>query len=409
MIRVRSLGVGSDFVGCGDDDGGVCDFGRMRGRIDRVGRWGIGTFGDRGDGGSDDGNGGAERDAELHGDGEQRQRSKGRDVGGVVRNGGWMRIVVGNDSASGTAITYTAPAAVPSPATVTLTATSVSDGTKSASATVTIGTAPVGVGVTITPKATGLVVNQALGLTATVTGDVGGAGVTWSATSGTFSAQAATTATYVAPNSPGSGITITATGKADPTKSATTTIAVTDLAGVTTYHNDLSRDGANNQEYLLTTANVAQATFGKLFSCTVDGAVYAQPLWVPSVNIDGGMHNVIVVATMRDSVYVFDADTKLCSKPYWHKTLIPAGETYGSSGDLGSSRYFSGHRDSGDAGDRSCVADDLLVTKTKTSSTNYIQRLHALSLTTGAEANEFAGDDCGDISGVVRRWSDEYI
>jgi hypothetical protein len=73
----------------------------MRGRIDRVGRWRIGTFGDRGDGGSDDGNGGAERDAELHGDGEQRQRSKGRDVGGVVRNGGWMRIVVGNDKRFG--------------------------------------------------------------------------------------------------------------------------------------------------------------------------------------------------------------------------------------------------------------------------------------------------------------------
>jgi hypothetical protein len=241
--------------------------------------------------------------------------------------------------------------------------------------------------VTITPKATGLVVNQALGLTATVAGDVGGAGVTWSATSGTFSAQAATTATYVAPNSPGSGITITATGKADPTKSATTTIAVTDLAGVTTYHNDMSRDGANNQEYLLTTANVAQATFGKLFSCTVDGAVDAQPLWVPSVNIDGGMHNVIVVATMRDSVYVFDADTNLCSKPYWHQTLIPAGETYGSSGDLGSSDIFP---DIGILG--TPVIDPAsqtvyVVTKTKTSSTNYIQRLHALSLTTGAEAN----------------------
>jgi hypothetical protein len=288
-------------------------------------------------------------------------------------------------SASGATITYTAPAAVPSPATVTLTATSVSDGTKSASATITIGAAPAGVSVTISPKVIGLVLNQALGLTATVTGDVGGAGVTWTASSGTFSAQAATTATYVAPNSPGSGITITATSKADPTKSATTTIAVTDLAGVTTYHNDVSRDGANNQEYLLTTSNVAQATFGKLFSCTVDGAVYAQPLWVPSVNIGGGSHNVIVVATMRDSVYVFDADTSPC-KTYWHQTLTPTGETYGASSDLGSSDIFPDIGILGTPVIDPTTQTVYVVTKTKTSGSNYIQRLHALSLAAGAEA-----------------------
>lgn len=289
-------------------------------------------------------------------------------------------------SASGAAITYTAPGTVPNPATVTLTATSVTDGTQSSAATITIGAAPAGVSVTISPKAMGLVLNQALGLTATVANDVGGAGVTWTASSGTFSAQTATTATYVAPNSPGSGITITATSKADPTKNATTTIAVTDLAGVTTYHNDVSRDGANNQEYLLTTSNVAQAKFGKLFSCTVDGAVYAQPLWVPSVNIGGGTHNVIVVATMRDSVYVFDADTNLCSTPYWHQTLIPSGETYGASGDLGSSDIFLDIGILGTPVIDPTTQTVYVVTKTKSSGSNYIQRLHALSLTTGAEA-----------------------
>ncbi|MBV9886836.1 MAG: hypothetical protein JO119_09850, partial [Acidobacteria bacterium] len=193
--------------------------------------------------------------------------------------------------------------------------------------------------VTISPKVMGLVLNQSLGLKATVANDVNGAGVTWSATSGTFSAQAATTATYVAPNSPGSGITITATSKADATKSATATIAVTDLAGMTTYHNDVARDGANNQEYLLTTSNMNQSSFGKLFSCTVDGAVYAQPLWMPHVNIGGGTHNVIVVATMRDSVYVFDADLNPC-KTYWNKQLLGAGETWGSSSDVGTADIF---------------------------------------------------------------------
>jgi hypothetical protein len=265
----------------------------------------------------------------------------------------------------------------------------VSDGTKSASATITITSGappPAGVAVTITPKVMGLVLNQTLGLSATVTSDVGGAGVTWTATSGTFSAQAATTATYVAPASPGASITITATSKVDATKSATATIAVTDLAGVTTYHNDVARDGANNQEYLLTTSNVNQTTFGKLFACTVDGAVYAQPLWVPNVNIGGGTHNVMVVATMRDSVYVFDADTNKCATPYWKKTLVPTGETYGASADV-----FTGdiNPDIGILG--TPVIDPAtqtiyLVTKTKTTSPNYIQRLHALSLATGAEA-----------------------
>ena len=231
----------------------------------------------------------------------------------------------------------------------------------------------------------GLVLNQSLGLTATVTNDVNGAGVTWTASSGTFSAQAATTATYVAPNSPGSGITITATSKADATKSATATIAVTDLAGVTTYHNDVARDGANNQEYLLTTSNVNQSSFGKLFSCTVDGAVYAQPLWVPNVNIGGGTHNVIVVATMRDSVYAFDADANPC-RTHWHQTLVPSGETYGASSDVGTSDIFPDIGILGTPVIDSTTQTIYLVSKTKTSSTNYIQRLHALSLAAGAEA-----------------------
>jgi hypothetical protein len=154
-----------------------------------------------------------------------------------------------------------------------------------------------------------------------------------------------------------------------------------------TYHNDLARDGANNQEYVLTTSNVNQTNFGKLFSCTVDGAVYAQPLWVPNVNIGGGKHNVIVVATMHDSVYVFDADTNNCANPYWKQTLIPTGETFGASSDVQNDDIFP---DIGILG--TPVIDPstntiYLVSKTKATGTaNYVQRLHALNLATGAEA-----------------------
>jgi hypothetical protein len=90
-----------------------------------------------------------------------------------------------------------------------------------------------------------------------------------------------------------------------PHMSGTATVAVTDLAGVFTYHNDKARTGANSREFALMPATVTTATFGKLFSCAVNGAVYAQPLWVRGLSIAGGIHNVIFVATQHDSVYAF--------------------------------------------------------------------------------------------------------
>jgi hypothetical protein len=126
--------------------------------------------------------------------------------------------------------------------------------------------------------------------------------------------------------------TVTATSVAAPSASATASVAVTDLGGVFTYHNNLSRDGSNVQEYGLTASSVTPTTFGKLFSCPVDGAVYTQPLWVPGLSIGGGTHNVIFVATQHDSLYAFDADASPCVK-YWQVNLLDtlhggtAGET----------------------------------------------------------------------------------
>src|SRR5882724_12987174 len=102
---------------------------------------------------------------------------------------------------------------------------------------------------------------------------------------------------------------------------------------VTTWHNDLARTGANAQETILTTSNVNVTNFGKLFSATVDGQVYSQPLYLSGVSIAGGTHNVLYVATEHDSVYAIDADSGTI---YAQVSLIsPGGTTVMAAADLG--------------------------------------------------------------------------
>jgi hypothetical protein len=80
-----------------------------------------------------------------------------------------------------------------------------------------------------------------------------------------------------------------------------------------------SRTGANMNETILTPANVSAATFGLLFTQPVDANVFAQPLYVPGLTVNGAVHNVTYVATLNNSVYAFDADT---SQPaLWHTKL----------------------------------------------------------------------------------------
>ncbi|MGB2589455.1 MAG: fibronectin type III domain-containing protein [Candidatus Acidiferrum sp.] len=256
--------------------------------------------------------------------------------------------------------------------------------TSPVSATTPAGGGGGSVSVSITPRRGGVTTSQTLSFTATVTNDVGAAGVTWSTTGGTLAGQTMTAASFS--STAAGAFTITATSKADNTKSAAATIGVTDLSGMLTYHNDLSRDGANTREFALTTANVATASFGKLFSCAVDGAVYAQPLWMPNLSIGGGTHNVIFVATQHDSVYAIDADTgsgTTCTQ-YWKMSLLNGG-TPVNPGDTGETGDIT--EEIGIVG--TPVIDPTsstlyVVSKTLEGST-YHQRLHALSLASGAE------------------------
>jgi hypothetical protein len=301
--------------------------------------------------------------------------------------------VAGGDATHGTINstgTYTAPTAVPSGA-VTVMATSAADTTKSASATVTVTAVSSGgtASVAMSPVRAALTTGQSQAFAATVTGNTVTA-VTWEVDSipggnssvGTVSA----TGVYSPPSAAGTH-TVVARSVADTTATASASVFITDLAGVFTYHNDLSRDGVNSQEYALNTSTVKAATFGKRFACAIDASAYAQPLWVANVAIGGGTHNVLVAATVHDTVYAFDADASSCHT-YWSKSLLASGETWVTSIDLNCSDLTP---DIGIVG--TPVIDPTtntiyVVSKSKNRGT-FHQRLHALSLIDGSE--KFSG------------------
>jgi hypothetical protein len=99
---------------------------------------------------------------------------------------------------------------------------------------------------------------------------------------------------------------------------------------VTMWHYNSALTSANTTETLLTPANVNSKTFGKLFTQPVDGFVVGQPLYLSGLSIPGsGVHNVVFVATMHDSVYAFDANMP-GAVPLWTTSLLdysPAGAT----------------------------------------------------------------------------------
>ena len=91
---------------------------------------------------------------------------------------------------------------------------------------------------------------------------------------------------------------------------------------ITTSQYDNMRTGATLNEKILTPQNVNARQFGKLGAFKVDGAVFAQPLFVPGVEVPGkGKHDVLYVATEHDSVYAFDAE-RPGDPPLWQVSLL---------------------------------------------------------------------------------------
>src|ERR1051326_5147310 len=112
-----------------------------------------------------------------------------------------------------------------------------------------------------------------------------------------------------------------------PTPPPPTPTPVPSSVNIPTWHMNNARTGLNDHETQLTPANVNSAHFGKLFSYSLDEYVYAHPLYISNLRINGGSRNVVFVATEMASVYAFDADNFGVASPLWKVTLLQPGET----------------------------------------------------------------------------------
>ena len=156
-----------------------------------------------------------------------------------------------------------------------------------------------------------------------------------------------------------------------------TTLLLAQVA-VTTHHNNISHTGANLEETILNTSNVNVSTFGKLFSRSVDGQIYAQPLYVSNVTIPGkGVHNVVYVCTEHNSVYAFDADDPAAPAPLWNVNFGPPGH--------GTPRSIEPEAGISSTPVIDIASHTMYVVSESTPGGATIFQLHALDIATGTE------------------------
>jgi hypothetical protein len=169
-------------------------------------------------------------------------------------------------------------------------------------------------------------------------------------------------------------------------------VAIAGKPAVITFHNDPASTGQNLDETILKLSNVKVKQFGKLHTTRVDGQIYGQPLYLPDVVIKAGAspgkHDVLLVATQHDSVYVLDANN---GQQLWTKSFInPAGQI--------TTVPFTDVTPNADVtpeiGITSTMALDTgtgtlyLTAKTKevrAGKAHYVYRLHALAIASGTE------------------------
>ena len=119
----------------------------------------------------------------------------------------------------------------------------------------------------------------------------------------------------------------------------------------------------------------------------------SMPRVMTNVNLGAnGTHNVVIVATVNDSVYAFDADDPSVSAPYWQVSflspgVVPPANTNMTGACGGNYLDFSGNMG---IPLPYLVIDPVagtiyLLARTRENGTSYVQRLHALDIRTGTE------------------------
>ena len=175
----------------------------------------------------------------------------------------------------------------------------------------------------------------------------------------------------------------------------------------------------NRREQMLTATNVNPTRFGLRYYCPVDDQIYAQPLVVARVPVNGTPHTVVLVATVNNSLYCFDADTAtgLQATPLWHRNLNRTGYRAIRNTDMTGAcggRYLDFSGNMGIVG--TPVIDSATETMylvhreiLATGGSGYAQWLHAIDIRTGDEragspvaiTASVRGTGAGSVSGVV--------
>src|SRR6266550_2608864 len=180
---------------------------------------------------------------------------------------------------------------------------------------------------------------------------------------------------------------------------------------VLTQHNDNSRSGWNDNETALTTTNVNGQQFGQVFTVPVDDQVYAQPLVVGHVNIGDSYHNVVLVATVNNTVYAFDGDDGTL---FWQKSFTAPGMRPPRNTDMTGACSGSYHDFSGNIGIVGTPVIDpatatMYFVARNTTGTTFVQFLHAVSILDGHEISgsptqitaTSTGTGDGNVNGVI--------
>lgn len=203
-----------------------------------------------------------------------------------------------------------------------------------------------------------------------------------------------------------------------PTASSLLALALAVLPGsaqVTTSQYDNFRTGATLNEKILTPLNVNSKQFGKLGAFKVDGAVYAQPLFLPGVEVPGkGKHDIIYVATEHDSVYAFDA-YRPGDPPLWQVSFLDKSRSLTVPSEDDAQCPFIRP----EVGITSTPVIDIktgtlyVLARTKirhaASADEFFQHLHALAITNGVEkfggpkliSASVPGQGSGSVKGQV--------